>query len=84
MMSLFPIYYRSNPLHPDIFPGVKNGEIVQMTEIYSILKILVILLGGTESIILACKSYRDLKEVTRDNQPFISFNQRSRSLLESM
>uniref|UniRef100_A0AAQ5ZIZ4 sphinganine-1-phosphate aldolase n=1 Tax=Amphiprion ocellaris TaxID=80972 RepID=A0AAQ5ZIZ4_AMPOC len=55
----------SNPLHPDIFPGVRKmeAEVVRMTcalfhggpnscgTVTS---------GGTESILMACKAYRDM------------------------
>ena len=65
MAKVFPIYYRSNPLHPDVFPYIRKmeAEIVQMCgnlmnsnqpTAGSFTS------GGTESILLACKTYRDI------------------------
>lgn len=76
MTSLFPIYYRSNPLHPDIFPGVRKmeAEIVQMTAHLFHSKNPCagsFTSGGTESIILACKSYRDLARKNGNYNPSI-------------
>jgi sphinganine-1-phosphate aldolase len=57
-------YYLSNPLHPEIFPAVRKmeAEVVAM-----VLKLFhapeaavgTVTSGGTESIILAVKAYRD-------------------------
>uniref|UniRef100_A0A3B4E1Q3 sphinganine-1-phosphate aldolase n=2 Tax=Pygocentrus nattereri TaxID=42514 RepID=A0A3B4E1Q3_PYGNA len=55
----------SNPLHPDIFPGVRKmeAEVVRMT--CSLFNggpdsCGTVTSGGTESILMACKAYRDL------------------------
>ncbi|OBS79168.1 hypothetical protein A6R68_18445, partial [Neotoma lepida] len=55
----------SNPLHPDIFPGLRKleAEIVRMT--CSLFNggpdcCGCVTSGGTESILMACKAYRDL------------------------
>ncbi|KAI9628577.1 hypothetical protein KEM48_011533 [Puccinia striiformis f. sp. tritici PST-130] len=47
-------YIISNPLHPDVFPGVRKmeAEVVKMAGG-------TVTSGGTESILMACKSYRD-------------------------
>jgi sphinganine-1-phosphate aldolase len=65
MNQVFPIYYRSNPLHPDIYPFVRKmeAEIVQMCA--SLMNSIEpsagsFTSGGTESILLACKTYRDI------------------------
>ena len=63
--NVFPLYYRTNPLHPDIYPLLRKmeAEIISMTA-----KLLnsnnpqagSFTSGGTESILLACKTYRDI------------------------
>ena len=65
MNQVFPIYYRSNPLHPDVYPYVRKmeAEIVQMCA--SLMNSIEpsagsFTSGGTESILLACKTYRDI------------------------
>jgi len=60
----------SNPLHPDVFPAVRKmeAEIVAM-----VLKLYnapdtgagVVTSGGTESIIMALKTYRDWARKTK-------------------
>ncbi|XP_010899831.1 sphingosine-1-phosphate lyase 1 isoform X2 [Esox lucius] len=65
LVKVYGEFAWSNPLHPDIFPGVRKmeAEVVRMTctlfnggpnscgTVTS---------GGTESILMACKAYRDL------------------------
>ncbi|XP_015798065.1 sphingosine-1-phosphate lyase 1 [Nothobranchius furzeri] len=65
LVKVYGDFAWSNPLHPDIFPGVRKmeAEVVRMTctlfhggpnscgTVTS---------GGTESILMACKAYRDL------------------------
>ena len=62
----------SNPLHPDVFPDVKIME----TEVVNMVKHLFngnkdtcgnLTSGGTESILMACKTYRDW---ARDNKKY--------------
>ncbi|VDM28145.1 unnamed protein product [Toxocara canis] len=61
---MFSIFAYSNPLHPDLFPGVRKME----AEIVRIVCALLhggtsscgtVTSGGTESIILACLAYRN-------------------------
>lgn len=64
MLRAFSRFLYSNPLHPDVFPSVRKleAEVVAMT-----LSMFsgdaecggVVTSGGTESILLACKAYRD-------------------------
>ena len=64
MIRAFSCFFYSNPLHPDVFPSVRKmeAELVAMT-----LSMFngdeecggVVTSGGTESILLACKAYRD-------------------------
>jgi len=65
MSLIFPYFYRSNPLHPDVFPYIRKME----AEIISMCAHLMnspnpnagcFTSGGTESILLACKTYRDI------------------------
>lgn len=60
----FSYFHRSNPLHPDVYPGLRKME----AEIITICGKLMnspnpdagsFTTGGTESILLACKAYRD-------------------------
>ncbi|MBN3295852.1 SGPL1 lyase, partial [Amia calva] len=48
LVKVYGDFAWSNPLHPDIFPGVRKMEAEVVTS------------GGTESILMACKAYRDL------------------------
>ncbi|POW07220.1 hypothetical protein PSTT_08442 [Puccinia striiformis] len=57
-------YIISNPLHPDVFPGVRKmeAEVVKMVlELFNAPSEAggTVTSGGTESILMACKSYRD-------------------------
>uniref|UniRef100_A0A6I8NPK2 sphinganine-1-phosphate aldolase n=1 Tax=Ornithorhynchus anatinus TaxID=9258 RepID=A0A6I8NPK2_ORNAN len=65
LVQVYGDFAWSNPLHPDIFPGVRKmeAEIVRMAcslfnggpnSCGSVTS------GGTESILMACKAYRDL------------------------
>lgn len=65
IQSILPIYYKSNPLHPDIFPEISLLE----KNIINVTKKLFsgddkvcgcVTSGGTESILLACYSYKNL------------------------
>lgn len=76
MDTIFPIYYRSNPLHPDLFPGVRKmeAEIVQMCAGLMSSKSKCsgsFTTGGTESIILACRTYRELAKQRGISNPNI-------------
>ncbi|XP_060097166.1 sphingosine-1-phosphate lyase 1 [Heteronotia binoei] len=65
LMKVYEEFAWSNPLHPDIFPGVRKmeAEIVRMTctlfhggpDSCGVMTS-----GGTESILMACKGYRDM------------------------
>ncbi|XP_029464919.1 sphingosine-1-phosphate lyase 1 isoform X2 [Rhinatrema bivittatum] len=64
-LKIYAEFAWSNPLHPDVFPGVRKmeAEIVRMActlfnggpEACG-----AVTSGGTESILMACKAYRDL------------------------
>ncbi|CAG8662028.1 22077_t:CDS:2 [Cetraspora pellucida] len=61
----YAMFSTSNPLHPDVFPGIRkmDAEIVSMVlDLYNAPKDEAggtTTSGGTESIIMACKAYRD-------------------------
>ena len=64
LLSIFKKYAWSNPLHPDLFPEIRNMEIdiINMTiDMFKGDKNCCgnVTYGGTESILLACKTYRD-------------------------
>merc|ERR1711872_714455 len=65
MSNVYGLAAWTNPLHPDAFPGLRKME----AEVVSMAQNLFhggdnacgcVTTGGTESIILACKTYRDL------------------------
>ncbi|XP_062319948.1 sphingosine-1-phosphate lyase 1 isoform X1 [Osmerus eperlanus] len=65
LVKVYGDFAWSNPLHPDIFPGVRKmeAEVVRMT--CSLFhggpnSCGTVTSGGTESILMACKAYRDM------------------------
>lgn len=62
--AAFNRYIISNPLHPDVFPGIRKmeAELIQMIlDLYNAPAegVGTTTSGGTESILMACKTYRD-------------------------
>ncbi|XP_066535333.1 sphingosine-1-phosphate lyase 1 [Hoplias malabaricus] len=76
LVKVYGEFAWSNPLHPDIFPGVRKmeAEVVRMScalfnggpESCG-----TVTSGGTESILMACKAYRDLAYVRGIKHPEI-------------
>merc|ERR1712126_2108 len=65
MSNVYGLAAWTNPLHPDAFPGLRKMEAEIVTMACSIFNggadsCGCVTTGGTESIILACKAYRDL------------------------
>ena len=64
LSTLFPLFFKTNPLHPDIFPIITQIEcdIINMSKnLYKAYNgIGVVSSGGTESILLACYAYKNL------------------------
>ncbi|XP_013884292.1 sphingosine-1-phosphate lyase 1 [Austrofundulus limnaeus] len=65
LVKVYGDFAWSNPLHPDIFPGVRKmeAEVVRMScELFhgGPGSCGTVTSGGTESILMACKAYRDL------------------------
>lgn len=74
MEKVFGLTAYTNPLHPDVFPGIRvmEAEVVHMVaDIFNAPKAVGTLsTGGTESIFLACKAYRDYaKDIKGINEP---------------
>jgi sphinganine-1-phosphate aldolase len=78
--NFYKSYFKSNPLHPDIYPEIRMMEI----DIINICKSLYkgknsvgnITSGGTESILLSCLTYRDYCRERKNiiNPNIIGFN----------
>ena len=65
LKNIFPLYLKSNPLHPDSFPCLRKMEldVIKMTlSLYNgnHNSVGCLTAGGTESILLACKAYSNL------------------------
>ncbi|KAJ8248172.1 hypothetical protein GJAV_G00239130 [Gymnothorax javanicus] len=65
LVKVYGDFAWSNPLHPDIFPGVRKmeAEVVRMTCTLfhgGPRSCGTVTSGGTESILMACKAYRDM------------------------
>ncbi|CAG8442483.1 13679_t:CDS:2 [Ambispora gerdemannii] len=77
LSETYAMFSTSNPLHPNIFPGVRkmDAEIVAMVlNMYNAPEGAcgTTTSGGTESILMACKAYRDLaKDVKKITKPEI-------------
>ncbi|KAA0717971.1 Sphingosine-1-phosphate lyase 1 [Triplophysa tibetana] len=76
LVKVYGEFAWSNPLHPDIFPGVRKME----AEVVRISCALfnggpdscgTVTSGGTESILMACKAYRDMAHERGINHPEI-------------
>lgn len=72
-MNLCLMEHSQQPLHPDIFPGIRNMEssIVSMTlNLFNASSTGVgnLTSGGTESIMLACYAYREMAREKRGIQ----------------
>nr|QFG74441.1 MAG: pyridoxal-dependent decarboxylase conserved domain protein [Megaviridae environmental sample] len=64
IIKLFPYFHKSNPLHTNLFPSIRNMEnelVTFMIKLFDGSKDTcgTFTSGGTESILLACKTYRD-------------------------
>jgi sphinganine-1-phosphate aldolase len=64
LVKIFSNFAWTNPLHPDLFPRIRNMEIdiIKMTkEMFNGDENVCgnVTYGGTESLLLACKTYRD-------------------------
>ncbi|KAF5890422.1 sphingosine-1-phosphate lyase 1-like, partial [Clarias magur] len=65
LVKVYGEFAWSNPLHPDIFPGVRKMEAEVVRMACSLFNggpesCGTVTSGGTESILMACKAYRDL------------------------
>ncbi|RKP14564.1 pyridoxal phosphate-dependent transferase [Piptocephalis cylindrospora] len=60
----YSLFSLSNPLHPDVFPGVRKMEAECVAMVLAMYNAPLdaggcLTSGGTESIVMACKAYRD-------------------------
>ena len=67
---MYSLAASTNPLHPDAFPGLRKMEAEVVRMVCDIFHggseaVGVVTTGGTESITLACKTYRDLAREER-------------------
>ncbi|XP_007896093.1 sphingosine-1-phosphate lyase 1 [Callorhinchus milii] len=65
MVKVYGDFAWSNPLHPEIFPGVRKMEAEVVRMVCTLFhggpdSCGAVTSGGTESILMACKAYRDL------------------------
>lgn len=65
LVEAYRIYAVSNPLHPDTFPGIRRMEAESVAMVLSMYHAPAsgcgtMTSGGTESILMACKTYRDM------------------------
>lgn len=61
----FSLFILSNPLHPELFPGVRKMEAETVSMVLGMFHappegVGCLTSGGTESILVACKAYRDM------------------------
>jgi sphinganine-1-phosphate aldolase len=68
--EVFELYAVSNPMHPDVFPSVRKMEAEVVMMVLRLFRAPPLGCGtmtscGTESILLACKAYRDHARETR-------------------
>ena len=63
MKDVYGLTAYTNPLHPDVFPGIRvmEAEIIRMVSslFHAPRSVGTVTSGGTESIFLVCKAYRD-------------------------
>ncbi|KAI8888968.1 sphingosine-1-phosphate lyase [Backusella circina FSU 941] len=65
----------SNPLHPELFPGIRRMEADSVAMVLNMFNAPstgcgIMTSGGTESILMACKTYRDMyKDIKGINYP---------------
>ncbi|KAI7870150.1 sphingosine-1-phosphate lyase [Spinellus fusiger] len=65
LSQAYHMFASSNPLHPEVFPGVRRMEaesVAMVLDMYNAPKTGcgVMTSGGSESIIMACKAYREM------------------------
>ncbi|KAI7861146.1 sphingosine-1-phosphate lyase [Circinella umbellata] len=65
LAEAYRMYSFSNPLHPEVFPGVRRMEAESVAMVLDMYNAPsdgcgTMTSGGTESIIMACKAYRDM------------------------
>lgn len=75
LAEAYKIFAIANPLHPEIFPGIRRMEAESVAMVLSMYNAPAtgcgtMTSGGTESILMACKAYRDMyKDLKGINYP---------------
>ncbi|KAI8638484.1 sphingosine-1-phosphate lyase [Parasitella parasitica] len=75
LAEAYKIFAVANPLHPEIFPGIRRMEAESVAMVLSMYNAPstgcgTMTSGGTESILMACKTYRDMyKDLKGINYP---------------
>ncbi|KFU90055.1 Sphingosine-1-phosphate lyase 1, partial [Chaetura pelagica] len=69
LVKVYEEFAWSNPLHPDIFPGLRKMEAEVVVFLVCLFSSQQMTSGGTESILMACKAYRDLAYERGIKQP---------------
>ncbi|KAI9015877.1 sphingosine-1-phosphate lyase [Phycomyces nitens] len=75
LAQAYHMFAVSNPLHPEVFPGVRRMEAESVSMVLKMYNAPetgcgVMTSGGSESIIMACKAYRDMyKDIKGINYP---------------
>lgn len=75
LAEAYKIFAIANPLHPEIFPGIRRMEAESVAMVLSMYNAPstgcgTMTSGGTESILMACKTYRDMyKDLKGINYP---------------
>ncbi|KAG1055962.1 hypothetical protein G6F43_002107 [Rhizopus delemar] len=75
LSEAYKIFAVANPLHPEIFPGIRRMEAESVAMVLSMYNAPAtgcgtMTSGGTESILMACKTYRDMyKDLKGINYP---------------
>ena len=87
MTEVYGLAAWTNPLHPDTFPGVRKmeAEIVRMScDLFGgdADACGTVTSGGTESILLACKAYRDWARAVRGIQDPVMVSTANQRLLQ--
>lgn len=65
LSEAYSIFAVANPLHPEIFPGVRRMEAESVAMVLNMYNAPpsgcgTMTSGGSESILMACKTYRDM------------------------
>lgn len=75
LAEAYRMFAVANPLHPEVFPGIRRMEAESVAMVLNMYNAPAtgcgtMTSGGTESIVMACKTYRDMyKDLKGIHQP---------------